>query len=78
MKVATLRELRDALIAYCEQYPDIVDNAVNVHSECGYAGADIVYPITLYKGKANRTVSIYTDDDWDIDDDDNLVVYKLT
>lgn len=78
MRVSTLAELRDALIAFCEQHPEFADKAVSVHSECGYSGADIAYPVTLYKGKAQRSVSIYTDDDWDIEDDDDLIIYKIT
>lgn len=78
MGVSTLAELRDALIAFCEQHPEFADEAVSVHSECGYAGANIAYPITLYKDKAYRKVSIYTDDDWDIENDDDFTVYKIT
>ncbi len=78
MRVSTLAELRDALVAFCEQHPEFADEAVSVHSECGYAGAYIAYPVTLYKEKVHETVSIYTDDDLDIENDDDFVVYKIT
>lgn len=78
MRVSTLAELRDALVAFCEQHPEFADAIVSVHSECGYAGANIAYPVTLYKGKAHESVSIYTDDDWDIENDDDVAVYKIT
>jgi len=78
VRVSTLAELRDALVAFCEQHPEFADEAVSIHSECGYAGAYIAYPVTLYKGKAHRSVSIYTDDDWDIENDDVFTVYKIT
>jgi hypothetical protein len=73
-----LAELRDALVTFCEQHPELADEAVSVHSECGYAGADIAYPVTLYKSKGNESISIYTDDDWDIEDNERFVVYKTT
>lgn len=78
MRVSTLAELRDALVAFCEQHPELADKAVSVYSECGYAGAYIAYPVTLYKEKAYESVSIYTDDDWDIENDDDVAVYKIT
>ena len=78
MRVSTLAELRDALIAFCEQHPEFANEAVSVHSECGYAGAYIAYPVTLYKGKDHKSVSIYTDDYWDIENDDDFTVYKIT
>ena len=78
MRRSTLTELRDALVAFCEQHPELADGAVSVHSECGYAGAYIAYPVTLYKEKADESVSIYTDDDWDIENDDDVAVYKIT
>lgn len=78
MRVATLRELRDALIAYCKQYPDIADETVNVGTEGGWTGAYIASPVILYKSKGDESVSIYTDDDWNIEDKDRFVVYKMT
>jgi hypothetical protein len=78
VRVSTLAELRDALITFCEQHPELADEAVSVHSECGYAGAHIASPVTLYKSKGNESISIYTDDDWDIEDNERFVVYKTT
>lgn len=78
MRRSTLAELRDALVTFCEQHPELADEAVSVYSECGYAGAHIAYPVTLYKEKAHESVSIYTDDDWDIENNDKVVVYKIT
>ena len=87
MRVSTLAALRDALVAFCEQHPEFADEAVSVHSECGYAGAYIAYPVTLYKGKAHKSVSIFTDDDlgtvtllrrYGIENDDDFNVYKIT
>lgn len=78
MRRSTLAELRDALVAFCEQHPELADEAVSVHSECGYAGAYIAYPVTLYKEKADESVGIYTDDDWNIENDDDFTVYKIT
>lgn len=77
MRRSTLAELRDALVTFCEQYPELADETVSAYSECGYAGAYIAYPVTLYKEKARESVSIYTDDDWDIENDDDVTVYKI-
>ena len=78
MRRSTLTELRDALITFCEQHPELADETVSVYSECGYAGAYIVCPVTLYKEKDDKSVSIYTDDDRNIENDDDLTVYKIT
>lgn len=78
MRVSTVAELRDALVTFCKQHPELANEAVAVHSECGYSGAYIAHPVILYKGKANHSISIYTDDDWDIENDDDFVVYKIT
>lgn len=76
MSEATLIELRDALIDFCNRYPAIADRPIAVHSECGWLGARIASPITFYKHRCSEAISIYTNDDLDIDSDKDINIYK--
>ena len=64
MKIATLKELSEALAEFVEKYPELADRKVVMAAECGYAGASIVSPVRLYTNpRIESAVSILSDDD---------------
>ena len=77
-KRATLAELRDALISLCDRYPEVADRKVGVNTDCGYAGAYITSPIKLYGYVGDKdAISIYSDDDLDLEHSKNIVCYSM-
>ena len=74
MKVATLKELSEALAEFVEKYPELADRQVYITSECGYSGAYVASPISLYTNpRIKSEVYISSDDDWVGDD---YTIYK--
>lgn len=72
---ATLYELCKKLFSILCRYPELKDKQVIVHSECGYSGAYVHSPVTIYKHKDADDVSIFTNDDIDINNED-VTIYK--
>jgi len=72
----TLLELCKGLVSIMEKHPELMDKVVSVHTECGYSGATIPAPIRVYTHKNLESVSIYTNDDYPVDDYDTYTVYK--
>ena len=74
MKVATLRDLSEGLAEFVEQYPELADRQVYMTAECGYSGAYVASPVSLYtKPRIKSEVHISSDDDWVGDD---YTIYK--
>ena len=74
MKIATLRELSEALAEFVEKYPELADRHVYMTAECGYSGAYVASPISLYTNpRIKSEVYISSDDDWVGDD---YTIYK--
>lgn len=74
MKIATLRELSEALAEFVEKYPELADRQIGMATECGYSGAYVASPISLYiNPRIESEVSILSDDDCVGDD---YTIYK--
>lgn len=72
---ATIRELKDALIQFCEQYPEAIDAQISIATEGGYCGVGITSPIIFYGGV--KYISIHSSDDSDnIDANDYELIYN--
>lgn len=66
---ATLRELVDALLEFSSKHPELLDNEVNIASECGYSGAGIASPPIIAVNNKTGAINIVTDDDGQYTDD---------
>jgi hypothetical protein len=66
-KSATLYDLCKALFSICCRHPELKDKIVTIHTECGYSGAGIPYPIKVYTHSNLEGVNILTDDDNAVD-----------
>ena len=74
MAIATLKELSEALAEFVEKYPELADRHVYMTAECGYSGAYVVSPVSLYTNpRIKSEVYISSDDDWVGDD---YTIYK--
>lgn len=60
---ATLRELVDALLEFKSKHPELLDNEVNVASECGYSGAGIASPPIIAVNDETGNIRLVTTDD---------------
>lgn len=61
----TLGKLKDCLVAFCMQYPELIDKPVAIASECGYAGAGIAVPfcVAVNQDYDSASIRILTNDD---------------
>ena len=74
MKVATLKELSEALAEFVTKYPELADRHVYMTAECGYSGAYVASPVSLYTNpRIKSEVYISSDDDWV---GDGYTIYK--
>lgn len=73
---ATLYELCKALFSLCCLHPELKDKKVSVHTECGYSGANIEYPVRVYTHRIYNSVSILTNDDINVEEEEGYTVYK--
>lgn len=72
---ATIRELKDALVQFCEQHPEAAGAQICIATEGGYCGVKITSPIIFY-GEV-KYISIHSSDDSeDIDTNDYELIYN--
>ena len=69
MAIASLRDLSEALAEFVDKYPELADRYVYMTAECGYSGAYVASPVSLYTNpRIESAVSILSDDDYVGDD----------